>query len=256
MKKIISTIIGVTSMMICFASLRALAAPMDMYINEQFVERDIVNRSGIDMLPIADIAGELGYEYQVADYGFVLAGPYNSYNFQMGNPVVYDYWGNWNGLDIVPMIIDGKVRIPATFVTKTLGLSYTWDYVTNTIFVNSPNALNETLTAYWYEGYKRAVHGTVANYWHSIVPDYGNISCEQPYDYYLGEDGWTYFYYEYYGSDVNIYVNYLRESGWEEIIDPYYSEDEQGYIFYRNGVAVSVYADFYGDYVEVSYTEL
>lgn len=247
MKKLITAIIGIASMLICFTAINASAATMEMYINEQYVERDIVNQGGIDMLPIADIAGELGFEYQQTYNGFKLKGYYNTYTFTMGNASVYDYWGNWIGLDMVPRIINDKIRIPATFVTKTLGYSYTWDYVTNIIFVNSPNSLAETKSNYWYAGWKRAADGTVENYWHSIVPDYGNLSGEQPWEYFLGEDGITYFFYDYYGEDFERYIKYLYDTGWTEIDEAFYEDNTIGYGFYKGDVwvAVAIYDNTY-----------
>ncbi len=252
MKKIIGTIIGITSMLICFASVNVSAATMEMYINEQYVERDIVNQGGIDMLPIADIAGELGFEYQPTYNGFKLNGYYNVYTFTAGSASVYDYWGNWIGLDMVPRIIDGKIRIPATFVTKTLGYSYTWDYVTNIIFVNSPNALVETKSNYWYAGWKRAADGTVANYWNSTVPDYGNLSGETPLTYYLAESGWTWFHYDWYIEDVDLYVNYLYKKGWSD----FESEYEDIYFFEKYNMLVAIAFDYELDELMVGYIEL
>jgi hypothetical protein len=129
-----------TTMLTTVASVSAY--PMDMYINEQYVKRDIVSLGGFDMLPIADIAGELGYYYRSIRFGifkeFTLYGKNNNYYFKIKDASVYDSYNNWIGLDIVPMEIDGKVRIPSSFITKTLKLSYTWDSVSNAIFINSP----------------------------------------------------------------------------------------------------------------------
>ena len=143
--KTIKRIVTVILATILTTSTIAVAYPMDMYINEQYVKRDIVSLGGFDMLPIADIAGELGYEYVTIHHQgvfkqFCLIGYYNDYYFTMGDASVYDYWNKWIGLDIVPMEINGKVRIPNSFITRELGLSYTWDSASNTIFINSPNA--------------------------------------------------------------------------------------------------------------------
>ena len=116
------------------------AQQMKMYIREHYVERDIVSYGGIDMLPIADIACELGYSYGLADYGFVLSSSYATYNFALGDATVYSNTGKWIGLDAVPMVLNNKMRIPSTFLTKTLGMSYGWDSESNIIFVSSPNA--------------------------------------------------------------------------------------------------------------------
>ena len=253
MKKLITTVICIVSILLCFTAINASAETMEMFINEQCVERDVVNQGGIDMLPIADIAGELGFQYQETNNGFKLKGYYNTYTFTIGKASVYDYWNNWIGLDIVPMFINDKLRIPATFVTKTLGYSYTWDYVTNAIFVNSPKSYAEMKSNYWYEGWKRAADGTVANYWHSIVPDYGNLSGEKPWEYFLGEDGWTYFYYEYYEADMYRYIDYLDRTGW------YYEgtyNDGSLISFSKYNMSLDIYIDYEEEWVEISYTDL
>lgn len=257
MKKIIGTIIGITSMLICFASVNASAATMEMVINEQYVVRDIVTRDGIDMLPIEDIAGELGYEYQATSTGFKLSGYYNTYTFTMGSPAVYDYWNKWSGLDIVPMIIDNKVRIPATFVSKTLGLSYTWDSVTNAIFIASPKTLNELQAEAWYKGYKKSgTYSGLSNYWGSYVPDFGDLSGLETIDYFLAEDGWTYFYYDYDKTHFEKYIEYFHNRGWEEFDEPYYDGTrEVVYYFYNHGYSVNIgaYADLNESYMWIAY---
>lgn len=122
----------------------ANAQQMKMYIRNYYVERDVTSYGGIDMLPAADIACELGYTYyKLSDTTFALGGYYNVYYFELGNASAYDYWGNWIGLDAVPMIMNDKFRIPSTFLTKTLKMSYTWDRASNTIYVNSTESLNK-----------------------------------------------------------------------------------------------------------------
>ena len=251
-KKIIGTIIGIASALICFAGINASAAPMEMYINEQYVERDIVSQGSFDMLPIADIAGELGFTYQPTYNGFKLNGYNNSYTFTMGSANVYDAYGRWIGLDIITKVMDGKIRVPETFLTRNLGYSYTWDYVTNVIYVNSPNALNEAKSSYWYEGWKRAADGTVENYWHSIVPDYGNLSGETPLTYYLAENGWTFFHYDFYIEDADLYINYLYKKGWKDSE----SEYEDVYFFEKNNMLVGVVLDYESEEVVVGYIEI
>lgn len=137
-KRIISLLIAMIISMLSFVTVSA--QQMKMYIREYYVERDIVTYAGIDMLPISDIACELGYSYGVADYGFVLNSSYATYNFTLGDATVHNNTGRWIGLDAVPMVLNKKMRIPSTFVSKTLGMSYTWDSESNIIFIASPNA--------------------------------------------------------------------------------------------------------------------
>lgn len=140
MKKVITIILTCT--LLCTSALGVSAKEMSMYIRNQFVKRDVVDLNGWDMLPIADIAGELGYTYSSNGNTFTLSSDYNTYKFTMGSASVYDKNGKWYGLDVVPQKISGKLRIPAKFVMDVLHMSYTWDSVTNTIFIGSENTYN------------------------------------------------------------------------------------------------------------------
>ncbi len=113
------------------------ATKTDMYISGTHVVRDLEVINGFDMLPILDIANELGYSAQFNGTTAVLTGNRNSYTFTLHNPAVYDNNGIEYGLDIVPQMIDGKFMIPAKFLIDHLHLTYTWDDITNTIFINS-----------------------------------------------------------------------------------------------------------------------
>lgn len=144
MKKIIAIIATIS---IIFTSIISVnAREMNMYVRNQNVVRDVVDVNGFDMLPIADIAGELGFYY--AYYGGSRFELYNGNNggtmyiFNIGDASVYDQNGGWHGLDVVPQVINGKVRIPAKFLQDTFGLSYVWDSVTDTLFIGSENTYN------------------------------------------------------------------------------------------------------------------
>lgn len=143
MKKIFSTIIAFS--LLCLSTIGVSAREINMYVRNYNVVRDVVDLYGFDMIPIADIAGELGYEYYSDGNTFRLVnyvGEYRSYTFTIGDAAVYDQNGGWHGLDVVPQYISGKVRIPSKFLQDTLGLSYVWDAVTDTIFIGSENIYN------------------------------------------------------------------------------------------------------------------
>ena len=122
--------------------INACAEKMSMYINDQYVEREMVCIGKFDMLPILDIAGELGYRCIQAGDGVFLYNDEQSFTFTLGSSSVYDHNGKWFGVDVVPQIINGKIMIPAKFIQDNLCLSYTWDPITNTIFIGSDNTYN------------------------------------------------------------------------------------------------------------------
>lgn len=134
MKRIISVLLFCT---IISSFTNIFAINMDMYVNDTFVQRDIQSVGNFDMLPILDIAGELGFQCTFDGTTAVLYNALQSYTFIIGNPLVIDQYGNSYGLDIVPQIIDGKLRIPAKFFQDALHMTYTWDSITNTIFLGS-----------------------------------------------------------------------------------------------------------------------
>lgn len=141
MKKITSIVLSV--LMIVSLATQAMAQDMKMYVRNQYVVRDVVDISGFDMIPIADIAGELGYVYEPFDSkSIIIYKDYTGYIFELGSPIVRDISANCYGLDVVPQIINGKFMIPAKFLQDVLKMSYVWDSVTNTIFVASEDTYN------------------------------------------------------------------------------------------------------------------
>jgi len=113
------------------------AQSTDFYVDGHYVVRDLQTVGKYDMLPVGDIATELGYGYYYEDGKFWLFNDTVSYEFTLGKASVFDQNGNWYGLDVVPQIIAGKVRIPGSFFTQVLGRSYTWDPITQTLFIGS-----------------------------------------------------------------------------------------------------------------------
>lgn len=147
--KLISAILT-AGMTLCFAT-SASAQDINMYINNQFVVRDMQTVSDFDMLPVLDIAGELGFNCYFDGYTIELYNDHKSFTFTMGSASVYDESGRWYGLDIVPQIINGKVRVPAKFFQDALGMSYVWDEVTNTIFMGSESTYEWLVNTYEYQ---------------------------------------------------------------------------------------------------------
>ena len=141
----------ITTQLLCAS---AQARYMNMYVNEQLIYRDMQTVGKFDMIPIKDIAGELGFKVSSTDITCTLIGQQNAYKFTLGDASVYDKYNNWYGLDVVPQIIDEKFMIPYNFLTKVLAVSYTWEPSTNIIFINSDQAYYKTLhNPYNYMGY-------------------------------------------------------------------------------------------------------
>ena len=171
MKKSIKAIILSCAAIMC--SVPTFAQDMNMYVNDQPLVRDVVSVEGFDMLPILDIAGELGF-YCYYDGSIIdLYNDYKSYTFTVGSASVYDESGNWYGLDVVPQEINGKVRIPAKFFQDTMGMSYTWDSVTNTIFMNSEDTYNWLINTYEYQNPQP---DTMAGIYYQYLKNIGTIS--------------------------------------------------------------------------------
>ena len=110
---------------------------MNMYINGMYSTQDIQTVGGFDMLPVEDIAGYLGFTTYYDGYTLTLYGTDRTYYFHVGDAVVTDNAGGWYGLDITPREINGKIRIPAKFFCDAFGMPYTWDGLTETLFLNS-----------------------------------------------------------------------------------------------------------------------
>ena len=113
------------------------AADMNMYVNGIFVVRDVQTVGEFDMLPILDIAGELGYECTFDGTTAVFYNSNQSYTLLVGEASVFDRYGNWYGLDVVPQVIHDNLYVPAKFFQDAMGISYTWDWLTKTIFMGS-----------------------------------------------------------------------------------------------------------------------
>lgn len=149
MKKLITTFIIAVIAVLGAAS--ASAKDMNMYINGMYSTQDVQSVGGFDMLPAEDIAGYLGFTSYFDGYTLTLYGTDRTYSFHVGDAVVTDNAGGWYGLDITPRVIDGKIRIPAKFFSDAFGMTYTWDWVTDTLFLNSDYTYNWLINTWEYQ---------------------------------------------------------------------------------------------------------
>ena len=152
MKKILFSVlilcIGLSAMI-----LPASAKNTRMCIRDcDYIQRELEVVAGFDMLPIMDIAGELGYNVYREKNRLWLYRGNHSFVFNIGNAAVYDENGKWYGLDVTPRIINGKYMIPAKFIYTVLGDTYTWDDVTKTLFIGSDRTYNWLITTDEYKG--------------------------------------------------------------------------------------------------------
>lgn len=214
------------------------ARDMNIYVNGHHLIRDVQTVGKFDMLPILDIAGELGFKVNFDNYTACIYNDNRSYSFRLGDAVVSDNYGNRFGLDVVPQILNGKFMIPAKFFQDVMLKSYVWDDVTDTVFLGSENEYNWLINT---DEYKRAkniqsyniaaelfvgkegtkiesVSGGVTNYAGTVIPDFSTVTGEKV----ISEEN-VYMYvaksyrkkivYECTSSSYNLYLKYLKEKG-------------------------------------------
>lgn len=142
--------------MVIGSAFSASAYSVNMYVGNKHLVRDMQTRGRFDMLPIMDIAGELGYQVYYENGKFWLFNDKVSYEFTVGKASFYDQDGNWYGLDVVPQFINGKLRLPYSFF-KQINVSYNnkWD----TVFIGSDYTYNWLINTDSY----RATSGRLSN---------------------------------------------------------------------------------------------
>ena len=138
--------------MLFFVSFVAgIAAETGIYVNNTYVRREFTTIGGFDMVPILDIAGELGFTCTCDGQHFQLSNGETTYSFMVGSADVYAQDGTWFGLDIVPTVVDGRIMIPSNFLIYNLGVSYTWDDITSTLFINSDYSYQWLINTWEYK---------------------------------------------------------------------------------------------------------
>ena len=142
-RKLKRILVLLTCTLMLTSTISVQARPMQMYICGNYVTRNIECIGKFDMLPVLDIANELGYNAYFNGRIAVLYNDQRSYTFVLGQPAVFDQNGREYGLDVVPQIINGKLMIPAKFFYDAMGKTYTWDAITDTLFLDSD------YTYYW-----------------------------------------------------------------------------------------------------------
>ena len=133
----------------------AQARDMNVYVNNQYLVRDVQIVNDFDMLPVLDIASELGFAATFDGTTAVLSSPQQQYTFTLGSPDVYNKDGRWYGLDVVPQMINGKFMIPAKFFQDAMGKPYFWDDVTDSVFLDSNNEYNWLISTPEYKQAKK-----------------------------------------------------------------------------------------------------
>lgn len=137
------------------ASGSVFAHDMDIYIKSYHVIRDVQNVNGYDMLPIADIAGELGYTYTVTGTNeFTIGAKNKNYVFTINKNMVYDNAGGRYSLAVPPQIMEDSVRIPSNFFTEVLDVGYIWDEWINALFIDAENSYEWIITTPEYSAAK------------------------------------------------------------------------------------------------------
>ncbi len=170
--KNIKIIAAISAVISSLSIISANAQDMNMYVNNKFVVRDMQTVAGFDMLPVLDIAGELGFNCYYDGNTINLYNDTKGYIFTIGSASVYDESGNWYGLDVAPQVINGKVRVPAKFFQDAMGMSYVWDRQTNTIFFNSEDTYNWLINT---NEYKMANIKYMSNLYYNTFINTGSI---------------------------------------------------------------------------------
>lgn len=152
MKKFLKRISAVAAAVaIITAGSSVCAREMWIHVNNHGLQRNICQVWGFDMIPILDIAGELGFNVNFDGTTAVLHNDAQTFKFTLGDASVYDGAGNWYGLDVVPQYIDGRLMIPVKFLTDVFGYSYVWDPYMDYLFLNSEEMYNKMLSSESYE---------------------------------------------------------------------------------------------------------
>ena len=118
------------------------ARTMTMYVGGSQLITNVESVNGFDMVPIMDIAGALGYHCWCDGKTAIIYDDAIKYTFTLGSPAVFDDKGKEYGLEVVPQIIQKKFMIPANFFSTYLEMSYVWDHVTDTAFLDSEFTYN------------------------------------------------------------------------------------------------------------------
>ncbi len=128
----------------------ACAREMWLHINNTGVQRNVCQMWGFDMLPVLDIAGEIGFNVSFDGSAAVLYNDSKSFTFTLGDASVYDGDGNWYGLDVPAQYIQGSFMIPVKFFIDTFGYSYVWDPYMDYLFLNSEDKYNSMISSEEY----------------------------------------------------------------------------------------------------------
>lgn len=146
MKKIIAKAIAV-GLALTFAAVPASAATYNMYVCDIHLCREIVSIAGFDMIPVMDIAGELGVYAGFDGTTLSISDDTDTYYITDGSAEVTSKNGIYYGFDVVPQWINGKFMIQLDFLRDVMGLSVLWDDVTRAMFIGSDNAYSTLVTS-------------------------------------------------------------------------------------------------------------
>ena len=254
MKKIITVFIVMATIMLCGA-LSASAKTMDMYINGMYSTQEVEQIGGFDMLPAEEVSGYFGFTSYFDGYTLTFYGTERTYYFHIGDAVVTDNAGGWYGLDITPRLINNTVYIPAKFFCDTFGMPYTWDWVTETIFINSDYTYNWLISTdeYWVGRYNRVINNWSVKY-DNFIDVKGTVTAD--YEAFLGYSVILQTY------DGEIYKLFFEKDNWQqEPYDPDWTVDIDSMYDYiqSNGkvemevIAAEMNRNLYNGYRALSY---
>lgn len=131
-------------LLLAFHFISVEATPFNVYVGNIRLIREISSVSGFDMIPILDIAGELGIYTEFDGNNLKISDEKDTYFISANSASVTSVNGAYYGFDIVPQWINHKFMIQLDFVRDILGKSVFWDNVTNSMFIGS-DSLYDTL---------------------------------------------------------------------------------------------------------------
>ncbi len=161
----------------------ASARYMELYVDNHRLMRNVQSIEGFDMLPVMDIAGELGFGCTFDGTTATLYRGGETYRFTLDSPTVYSQDGQRYGLDVVPQLIDGNLYVPAKFFQDVFRKTYVWDPVTDALFLGSEDTYNWLVSTPEYQEAKRikeernmyALDGRVARVASKEVPAWESV---------------------------------------------------------------------------------
>ncbi len=118
-------------------------SPIQLYLNGKELKPEVAPRivDGNTIVPVRIIAEVLGAKVGWNGEMRKVTVDQGDMNIQLtiDNPVAF-VRGNKNTLEVAPMIVDGNTLVPLRFIGEQLGVQFTWDGLTKSVFMYKTEA--------------------------------------------------------------------------------------------------------------------